>query len=152
MDSFFKSILWSQFGASIDMLENAIRACPDALWTGSRFWHTSNHTLFYLDFYLSNPAPDPIDNFVPPAPFTLSEFDPSGLYPDRAYTKDELLIYLDHCRKKCRAAIEAMTDDQAFAERLLYTMRHVQHHAGQLNFILSQRIGSAPRWVKRTQP
>lgn len=148
MDGFFKSILWSQFGAAIDMLENAIRACPDSLWTGSRFWHTSYHTLFYLDFYISEST----DDFAPPAPFTLSEFDPSGLYPDRAYTKDELLTYLDHCRKKCRAAIESLTDDQVFAERLLYTMRHVQHHTGQLNFILSQRIGSAPRWVKQARP
>ena len=148
MDGFFKSIFWSQFGAAIDMLENAIRACPDSLWTGSRFWHTAYHTLFYLDFYMSEST----DNFAPPAPFTLSEFDPSGLYPDRAYTKEELLTYLDHGRKKCRAAIEALADDQAFAERLLYTMRHVQHHAGQLNFILRRRIGSAPRWVKQARP
>ena len=48
-----------------------------------------------------------------------------------------------------RAAIEALTDNQAFAELLLYTLRHVQHHPGQLNCILSQHTGSAPRWVKR---
>jgi hypothetical protein len=145
MDDFFKSILWAQFGASIDMLENAIRACPDPLWTGSRFWYISYHTLFFLDLYMSGST----ENFSPPAPFTLSEFDPSGVFPDRAYTKDELLAYLDHGRNKCRAAIEALTDDQAFAELLFYTLRHVQHHAGQLNFILSQHTGSAPRWVKR---
>jgi hypothetical protein len=158
MDDFTKSILWAQFGASIDMLENAMRACPDALWTGSRFWFISFHTLFYLDFYLSEPS----EPFVPPAPFSLSELDPSGLLPDRAYTKEELQVYLEHCRGKCRSAIEDLTDEKArelrdfgflalpVAEFLLYNLRHLQHHAGQLNLILSQQTGSAPRWVRRT--
>ncbi len=121
MDDFYKSILWAQFGASIEMLEIAIRACPDALWTGSRFWYISYHTLFFLDLILSDSA----ETFAPPAPFTLSELDPSGVFPDHPYTKGELL---------------------------LYHMRHVQHHAGQLNLILSRQTGSAPRWVKQALP
>lgn len=160
MDDFYKSILRAQFGAALDMLENAIRACPDAFWTGSRFWYISYHTLFFLDLFLSDSA----ETFAPPAPFTLSELDPSGVFPDRPYTKDELLAYLDHGRKKCRAAIEGLTGENArerrqygsidlsFAELLLYTMRHVQHHAGQLNFILSRQTGPAPRWVKQALP
>ena len=35
-------------------------------------------------------------------------------------------------------------------ELLLYSMRHVQHHAAQLNLILRQRTNSAPRWVGKT--
>ncbi len=27
-----RTILWHQFGASIDMLENAIQACPENIW------------------------------------------------------------------------------------------------------------------------
>ena len=159
MEEFFKSTLWAQFGAAIDMLENAMRACPDPLWTGSRFWYISYHTLFFLDFYLSESS----ENFAPPPGFSLSELDPSGLLPDRNYTREELLAYLEHCRKKCRAAIESLTEERArerrdfgflalpCAEILLYNMRHVQHHAGQLNFILGQQGDSAPRWVRRTQ-
>jgi uncharacterized damage-inducible protein DinB len=40
--------------------------------------------------------------------------------------------------------------DLSVAETLLYNMRHVQHHAGQLNLILRQKIDSAPRWVRKT--
>jgi len=29
MDDFWKTLLWQQFGAAIDMLEDATRACPD---------------------------------------------------------------------------------------------------------------------------
>src|SRR5688500_2320449 len=48
-----------------------------------------------------------------PAPFTLDEMDPSGRLPERVYTKDELQSYLDHGRRKCRAEIEALTDEKA---------------------------------------
>jgi len=30
---------------------------------------------------------------------------------------------------------------------LLYTMRHVQEHAAELNMLLGQKTGSAPGWV-----
>jgi DinB family protein len=159
MDTFWRTILWQQFGAAIDMLENALVACPDELW-GDRsrrpeFWYVVYHTLFYLDLYLSGS----VEGFVPPAPFNLDELDPEGLVPDPPYTKDELRTYLEHGRRKCRAAIESMTDEDARrrcnfewvdvtgAELLLYNMRHVQHHAAQLNLLLRQTIDSAPRWV-----
>ena len=28
----WNAALWSQFGAAIDMLENAVRACPEEVW------------------------------------------------------------------------------------------------------------------------
>jgi len=33
MNTTWNKIFWRQFGASIDMLENAIVACPDDLWS-----------------------------------------------------------------------------------------------------------------------
>jgi uncharacterized damage-inducible protein DinB len=141
------------------MLENAVRACPEGLW-GDRarrpeFWHVVYHTLFYLDLYLDGSA----EGFAPPGPFTLDELDPAGRRPERVYTKGELLGYLGHCRAKCRATVRALTDEAArvrcafgwvemeFAELLLYNMRHVQHHAAQLNLLLRQAADDAPRWV-----
>ena len=143
------------------MLENAVSACPDELWNDRsrqpEFWYVVYHTLFFLDLSLS-PS---LDGFAPPSPFTLAELDPSGVMPDRPYTKDELKSYLQHGRKKCKERIEALTEEQgaqrgsfewvdvSVAELLLYNMRHVQHHTGQLNLILRQTIDSAPRWVKK---
>jgi hypothetical protein len=171
MDPTWKAIIWPQFGAVIDMLENALRACPDELWRDSlwsnrseqpefsEFWYIVYHTLFWLDLYLSGS----VEGFAPPAPFTLDELDPAGLLPERPYTKDELQSYLAHGRQKCRATLEALTDEQArqsckfswgevsFAELLLYNMRHVQEHASQLSLILGQQIGSAPGWVTRAK-
>ena len=36
-------------------------------------------------------------------------------------------------------------------EILLYNMRHVQHHAAQLNLLLRQELDDAPDWVSRTE-
>ena len=32
MDSLWTTALWQQFGAAIDMLDNAVIACPTTLW------------------------------------------------------------------------------------------------------------------------
>ena len=159
----WKPILWQQFGAAIDMLENALLACPEELWNDRsrrpEYWYVVFHTLFFLDFYLS----DSSEGFTPPAPFTLDELDPAGLLPERVYTKGELRVYLAHGRRKCRARIEALTEesvgqrcgferpDVTVSELLLYNMRHVQHHAAQLNLMLRQTIDSAPTWVSKTK-
>jgi hypothetical protein len=163
MDALWKTATWSQFGAAIDMLENAIVACPDDLWAdpsrNPMFWYLAYHTAFFLDYYLS----DSETGFAPPAPFGLTELDPEGVLPDRAYTKDELRAYLAHGRRKCRETLAALTEARAgercgFARReisvyelLLYNLRHVQHHAAQLNLMLRQTIDSAPRWVGKAQ-
>ena len=171
MDIDWKSIIWRQFGAAIDMLENALIACPDELWAKSansgdsfaarwyEYWYLVYHTLFWLDFYLSESR----EGFAPPAPFGLEEMDPKGAFPPRVYTKDELRTYLEFGREKCRTRIATLTEETAkqlyptrwmdfsVVELLLYNLRHVQHHAAQLNLILRQTIDSAPGWVGITK-
>jgi uncharacterized damage-inducible protein DinB len=93
----------------------------------------------------------------------LKSWTPTGVLPERPYTKDELRGYLEHGRRKCRAAIDALSEETArerrtfweremsFLELLLYNLRHVQHHAAQLNLLLRQATDSAPRWVARAR-
>lgn len=156
MDDAIKQLYWQQFGAAIDMLGNAIKSCPDSLWETQLYWYNAYHCLFYLDYYLSDP-----DDFMPPPPIGSSEFDPDGALPERVYTKSELLDYLAYCRKKCFDVIMMLTEESALkhwtnpyrsypmAEMLLYNMRHVQHHAAQLNLLLRQNGLEPPRWVSR---
>lgn len=158
-----QSDVWHQLGAAIDMLEAAITACPDALW-GDRaqqpeYWYLTYHTLFFLDYYLSDTA----DGFAPPAPFGLEELDPAGVLPERVFTKDELLGYLEHGREKARRLAETLTDESAqevrrfnrrdwtVLEWLINSMRHVQHHTAQLKLILRQRTDASPPWIRRAQ-
>lgn len=173
MDQQWQGMLWKQFGATMDMLGNALNDCPETLWKApmwndsqmpsgfSEFWYVAFHTLFWLDLYLSGM----VEGFSPPSPFTLGELDPRGLLPDRVYSREELLQYLDHSRHKCREIIEQLTDDGirrmchfqwikegiSFGELLLYNMRHVQEHAAQLNMLLGQQADISTRWVTRTK-
>lgn len=163
MNTETKQIIWGQFGAAIDTLENAIRACPDEHWADQsqfhQIWYMASHTLFWLDYYLSENT----DDFKPPEPFGLEELDPAGVIPDPPYTKSQLLTYLEHGREKCRTTIRNMTERRAamrktfrkaeltHAELLLYTLRHVQHHSAQINLLLRQKINSAPGWVFRSK-
>jgi len=163
MESLLREITWGQFGAAIDTLERAVNACPEGLW-GDRskqpeYWYTVYHTLFWLDYHLSETE----TGFTPPEPFGLEEMDPAGLLPPRVYTKAEMLAYLGHGRRKCRARIAGLTAegarrhcgferrDMSVAELLLYNMRHVQHHAAQLYLILRRETDSTPGWVGRAR-
>jgi hypothetical protein len=76
MNITWRTIIWQQFGAAIDMLDNALRACPDELWRDrlwdnpserreySQFWYLVYHALFWLDLYLSGA----VEGFAPRPP------------------------------------------------------------------------------------
>jgi hypothetical protein len=159
-----KTIIWQQFGAAIDMLDDAINFCPDHLWTAAllkdpdnaeygQFWFVAYHTLFWLDLYLTGHS----EGFLPPAPFVR------GKLPEKPYTKDQILTYLAHCRRKCQSTIEALTDEKArqcctfdwldtnFLELQVYCMRHVQEHTAQLSLFLAQQEIAGLDWVTQAR-
>ena len=157
MDNTFKNELWNQYGAALDMLENALVKCPDTLWDDdNKFWYNAYHCLFFTDYDLTT---DP-ENFHPPWPYTMSEMDPSGVMPERTYTKDELISYVNLCRDKFRKLI--MQDisvirwnngrrNYSMTEHLLHSMRHIQHHTGQLNMMLGKIDHDLPIWISQTK-
>ncbi len=162
-----KDNLWTQFGASIDMLENAISLWPEEYWeTDKKFFYNAYHVLIFLDYYLTIPWRQ---DYSSPLPFTITEKADrpdeaiDDVLPDRIYSKTQLLDYLQAIRKRCHLLIANLTEeklkerwveedgdmDYSVLEILLYNMRHVQHHAAQLNMLLRQKIDQAPGWVAR---
>jgi hypothetical protein len=162
MDTTLKTSIWQQFGAAIDMLDHALTVCPDELWTAQlwddeenamygQFWFIAYHTLFWLDLFLTGSA----EGFAPPAPFIR------GALPEQPYPKAAVSGYLKACRQKCQTAITELTDEKAyqictfkwmeptFLELQLYSMRHVQEHAAQLNLMLGQHGLAASDWVAK---
>ena len=158
-------MLWRQFEPAIAMLGAALRDCPEDRWEGrlwddqpdqwvaagfSTFWYLGYHTLFWLDLYLTGAE----EGFTPPAPFDLVEMEDGEVLP-RTYTREELLVYLETCRQRCRETIHSMSSEQAnrlcrfpwgelpFAELQLYNLRHVQEHAAQLRMFLGQQAGKS---------
>ena len=164
MNTNLKTSLWSQYGAAIDTLSDAIELCPDPLWTAvvwqddedaryGQFWFVAYHTVFWLDLFLTGSS----EGFLPPPPFVR------GRLPDEPYTKDQVRAYLTHGREKCRTTIEGLTDERArqrcpfpwmeptFLELQLYCMRHVMEHAGQLGYVLGQQGVAGMDWVSQAR-
>lgn len=164
MDITWRTSLWQQYGAAIDMLEDAIGLCPNHLWTAvlwndtddvryGQFWFVAYHTLFWLDLYLTGSA----EGFAPPPPFIR------GALPEQPYTKEQILAYLGSCRSRCQSVIKALTEEQAqqrcvfewmepsFLELQLYSMRHVQEHAAQLSLVLGQHDVTGFDWIARAR-
>lgn len=160
MNNGIKQSIWQQFGAAIDMLEDAIHLCPEDVWTvvlwndtddarHGQFWFVAYHTLFWTDVFFTGT----MDGFAPPPPFVR------GVLPEQPYTKEQVLTYLGVCRAKCQSTIEAMTDEKAqqrcvfewmsptFLELQLHSMRHVQEHASQLALVLGQHGVTGQDWV-----
>jgi uncharacterized damage-inducible protein DinB len=161
MIDFWRSAIRQQFHAAIDMLANAIEACPELVWFGQEkhpFWYLAFHVLFFTDMYLGSVGES---EFHPPPPFGLTELEDELVLPQPAYRKDQLLGYLEHCRQELDAVMAGMTEawtvspcpfpyrDMSNGELLFYNLRHVQHHAAQLNMLLRQKTDSAPRWVSK---
>jgi len=164
MDAALKTSIWLQYGAALDTLEDAIKLCPDALWTMSlwddsddprygQFWFVVYHTLFWSDLFMHGAMP----TFTPPAPFQRR-----GL-PETLYTKEQLYTYLGQVRTKAKSIIQGLTDETAYAishyewiqapylEMQFYAMRHIQEHAAQLNLVLGQKGVTGQDWVPQAR-
>lgn len=124
---------------------------PEEKWKQPRkFFDMAYHTLFFLDYYLTNPP----DTFAPPLSYTLLKEFPEDriddIFPERIFTKREMLDFLDACRRKCKLVIGNITEENVqirwveqdsprnylMIELLMYNMRLVQHHAAQMNIML----------------
>lgn len=162
MDINWRTSVWQQYGAAIDMLKEAIQLCPDHLWTTvlwkdtddaryGEFWFIAYHTLFWLDLFLTGSA----EGFVPPPPFSRTTL------PEQPYTKEQVLAYLSQCRSRCQSTIEMLTEEKAqqrcvfkwmepsYLELQMYSMRHIQEHAGQLSLVLGQQGVTGFDWIAR---
>jgi hypothetical protein len=180
MEITLRTALWRQFGAAIDMLENALLACPAPLWTArlwstppppysppsfAEFWYVTFHALVWLDLYLSGV---PEEEFAPPAPFAQGELDYVEALPEQPYTKEELHAYLVSIRQKCHTQLLRLSNEQmrrpveypwskgqpiSFLELQFYNLRHIQEHAAQLSLFLGQYASPDANldWVARAK-
>jgi DinB family protein len=169
-----RNALWNQFGASIDMLKNIIGLWPDQHWNlTNKVYYLSYHTFLFLDYYLTIPP----TNYAAPLPFTMLSPDKvppyavDDLLPGRLYSQNELLDCLQSCRQKCKQVISSLTEESmqrlwidqpddiagsstlkySVLEIILYNLKHVQHHVGQLNLLLREETGLAADWVSSVQ-
>jgi hypothetical protein len=174
-DDLWPRLIGRQFAAAIQMVEQAVEACPDDLWDdrsdGSPFWHLAYHALFFTDLYLSDDeksfrARDYHEDKTHFLPGDYGDFGGVVGTPERPYTRAQLAEYARYCLGKCEEAFARLTDERTLercgfwwyelnvGEFVLNNLRHVQHHAGQLVLLLRRRadVGIEWRGTRDNQP
>ncbi|MGO8859488.1 MAG: DinB family protein [Acidimicrobiales bacterium] len=161
MNPFVQSMA-SNFEEALRLMEAALTDCPDDLWEtdlwpdeaptgptphgglhGSAPWFLAYHALSTLDYDLSAE----FEPWEPPQPFDENTY----AYPNRMFTKAELIGYVDYCRKKIGRTLDALTEEAAARplpgahryQGMLYgvivgrTPLHVIEHASQIRQFLT---------------
>ena len=161
----FKQLIAHQFEAALCTLHTCIDRCPEAVWNSRvgnhLFCQVAFHALFYVDYYL-----EPREGSFREQPFHRDHprfFRDYEEFEDRApqllYDKPSIETYLEHCRKKAVETIASETADSLVApaefkrrtfsraELHVYSIRHIQHHAGQLSLRLRLDAKEDVPWI-----
>lgn len=158
-----KKVIRSQYLAALEMLDQAIRQCPQDLWVNTeyqnQFWQVAYHVLFYTHLYLQPSEED----FVPWPEHKENYHSFEALAsesPDRgevvAYTEQEVLEYLDFCRQEVKRQVDAINLEAESGfywlpfnklELQFYNIRHLQHHTGELCERLGTTTDIDVKWV-----
>jgi hypothetical protein len=111
MDPTWSAALWQQFGAALEMLDNAVEACPVSLWR-ERLWSNSpDHPQpSGGEFWFVADSPS---GAKPPSPFPAPALDAKDDPREQPYTKDALLAYFAYTKQKCHRTISTLTGERA---------------------------------------
>ena len=141
---FWVEQLRRQTEAAVQTLAKVIEACPESAWTRrfgpTPFWHEAYHNLFWLVNFVGPP-----DHRFRRAPFG-ADIDPR-LFVDAPppVSRETMRAWLHEAARHVERTFAGLTDGQltgpdgydesdfdSVAARLLYALRHLQHHNGKL--------------------
>jgi hypothetical protein len=122
--SVFVESLANAFDIALRLMAAALSECPDDLWQmdlwpdeaptgptphgglhGSAPWFLGYHALTCLDYDLTGD----FEQWAPPQPFDDNTYG----FPNRAFTRPELLGYVAWCRVRVGQAVNALTEESA---------------------------------------
>src|ERR1700686_4429886 len=114
----------SNFEEALRLMEAALMDCPDHQWEtdlwpdeaptspaangglhGSAPWFLAYHALFCLDYDLTGE----FESWQPPPPFDENTY----AFPNRMFTKAELLGYVEYCRGRVRNTLDSLSESAA---------------------------------------
>lgn len=167
-------VLRSQYHASLAMLRDTIERCSDEVWlatdNSSAFWQIAYHAIFFAHLYLHqdhrsfrpweqhqsrNQNEDGLAG--PPDPNS-----PLPLIPN-PYSREQALTYWKICDDMVDPAINGLDIQNpncgfpwykgvSKLEHLFISIRHIQHHTGQLADRLRNASNVGTRWVGMRRP
>lgn len=150
-----RSVLKSQYHASLAMLSDTIQKCPDEVWLNrdhkNAYWQIAYHVLFYTHLYLQ-----PNEAAFRAWSQHHGDVNDDGISGD-PYTKAEVLEYWGFVDQMVDSAVDALdleNPESGFwwykmskLEHQFVNIRHVQHHAAQLADRLRSAADIGTPWV-----
>lgn len=154
--------LTHNFTTALRLMDAALADCPQHLWQsdlwpdeaptgpgpygglhGSAPWFLGYHALSCLDYDLAGE----LEPWRPPEPFDENTYS----FPNRVFTKTELLGYVDWCRHRVRDTLDGLSEEKLArplpkAHRMQGTLYgvlvgslplHVVEHASQIRQFLT---------------
>ena len=147
------------YQSTLTMFESVLETCTEEIWEtdfpGAPFWREAYHALFWMHNHLG-----PKDKTFHFQPFGV-DVDPRLFTPpNNTCTLDEVRGYAAETRAYIDAVFDGMTpqelmgpdsyDEQKFRSvfhRLMYGLRHVQHHVGKLAAYLDAEGLDVDHWA-----
>ena len=144
--------LRSQYLAALEMLKQPVLVCPEDMWNDpasrNRAWYIAYHALFFTHLYLQ----DREEDFQPRAGMSEDELETSG----RVISRAEVLDYLSFCQALVNERVPRLRLDAPSGfhwhhfnklELQIYSIRHIQQHAGELMERVGARVPTEMDWV-----
>ncbi|TDO23280.1 DinB family protein [Pedobacter duraquae] len=161
-----KKELASQYRAVLKMLFDVIERCPDELWGNTSYENSfrriAYHTLHFTALYLAES-----EGYFRPWHLHVPSYHSLGFQlplPEHefpGYTKQDLAAY----NLKISEAVQQRIDKLDLSgpsgfewlpmnklELVLYSLRHIQHHTGQLVERLRQNGIKSIAWIDKGEP
>ena len=145
--------------ATLAMFDNVLKTCTVEVWEkdfpGAPFWREAYHTIFWMHNYLGRKEKE--FKFHPFGP----DIDPRlWVPPNNTCTREEVRSFSARTREYIDEVFDRMTleelagpDDynesrfRCVFHRLMYGLRHVQHHIGKLAGYLDAEGLDVDHWA-----
>ncbi len=143
----YKHAIKKQYEASLNMLGQAIKNCPDSLWNDqsytNKYWHIAFHTLYFTDLYTQGTDKNFVKWVKYKDSFEFLDREPgeAPIPAEDAYTKEEVLEYYNYVVNNLDARIDSTDMELASEvswipftsfELQIHNIKHIQHHVGML--------------------
>lgn len=164
-----RTMLKSQYHATLAMLRQAIDLCPQEIWSDNEHvnsvWQIAYHTLFFTHLYMqpSESAFRPWQHHQSEAQYPdgiPGPSDPNSSLPllPNPYTKDQVLAYWRVCDQMVDEVIDTLdvlSPESGFSrykvsklEHQIINIRHIQHGAAQIADRVRSAADVGVDWVK----
>jgi hypothetical protein len=141
----------SQYLSALAMLKQAIIKCPPPMWDSlkdnNRTWFTAYHALYYAHLYLQPTRSDFVRWEGHGKPISIAPLSKEDVLRYLAHVEEEVARQVPVLDLKAPSGFQELRVDKL--ELQFVTIRHIQHHTGELYERLGARANVKLAWAEQ---